>query len=229
MNKQSILKQWAINCFSFLIILLLIFVLILQSACSQPCTLTVEQAPEIRGFSLLMNVKEIQAKHRNFPTPTTDEFGFARIVIVNNVNDLKKGEIRPFGATIVDGLNHPELKGINRIYLEIIDSRIVQLKVIYSNDLKWSSVDEFVKKTAANLGLNETWKNINEDSKQLECNKLTINAGIKNDPYQFDNYEKQPFIELVSYNLYKEYELRKLNKNENVNRKEQERRDVFKP
>jgi hypothetical protein len=230
MIKQSIFKQRAINFFSFPVSYLLFLVLALQFACTQPpCTLTAEQAPELRGFRLLMSIEEIQAKHRGFPTPPADEFGLAKVVIVDNLNGKTKDDIKPYGATVVNSADFPEIKGISRIYLEIIDNRLASIQVVYLNDVKWNSVDEFIKKTAQTMKLNGSWEKVNGDYQSLRCGEVSVRAGIRRDGYQFGNYEKLPFVELVTYKQYKEYELRKLNNGEAANRKEQERRDVFKP
>lgn len=204
---------------------------VFQFACSQPCTLTPEQAPEMRGFRLLMSVEEIRAKYKDFPIPSANEFGLAKVLIVNNANypmNYVINRSRPDGVIIVNGIGYPEIKGTSRIYLEIFDGRIMKIKVFYFNDLKWNSVDEFTKKTAESLELKGAWRGGGK-SRQLTCDGIWIDAGIDEDYKQLQTHENLPYLELNAYRLYMELLSRQDKKNENANRKEQERRDVFKP
>lgn len=177
-----------------------------------------------------MSVQEIQANHKDFPTPQTNESGLAKVVIVNygNSDYTRTSEMLSNKILSVNGSNYPELKGINRIYLDFVGGRIAKIKVFYTNDLKWTSVDEFVQKTAESLQLQGGWEKTDENYRKLGCNDVFVYAGIDED-YEQRNIEKLPYIELNAIRLTVEQTWRELDKNRNANLKEQERCDVFKP
>ncbi len=165
-----------------------------QTACTQPCTLNLEQAPELRGFRLGMSIEQIQARFQGFPNPPANEFGLATVVLDRSI---VIEETRPStGYTFVPA-RYRELDGVDRMYLKIVDGHIAEIEVYYTNDLKWRSVDEFVSRTAEALKLNGDWKKQNEDYKSLGCNGFLVYAGIKRDWLRPDKYESLPYVELV--------------------------------
>jgi hypothetical protein len=196
------------------------------AACSQPCALTLEQAPELRGFRLGMNLEQIQRRFQGFPNPPANEFGLATVIIDPTV----RNEVRSnTGYTFIDASRYPDFNGVDRIYLKIVDGHVAEIEVYYKNDLNWRSVDDFVARTSESLNLRGSWRTQNEDYKSLSCSGFSVYAGIKEDYLRMDRHEKLPYIKLVNFMRALEPMMREHNRNENANRREQERRDSFNP
>lgn len=219
MKKFKNFRRWAR-------LLVLSLIALTYVACSQPCTLTLEQAPELRGFRLGMNLEQIQRRFQGFPNPPANEFGLATVIIDPTARD----EVRPnTGYTFMDASRYPEFNGIDRIYLKIVDDYLAEIEVFYTNDLNWSSVDEFVSRTSEAFNLRGSWKTQNEDYKSLGCGGFHVYAGIKRDYLRPDKYARLPYVELVDYMRAHTPMMREYNRNQNANRREQERRESFNP
>jgi hypothetical protein len=135
----------------FVAISICVFIM-LSTSCSQPCTLRVETAPELRGFRLGMSIEQIQNKFRGLSIPPANEFGLATVIIDSSVS---ADQINPSTAhSFVAAARYPEFSGVRRIYLEIVDGSLATIKVFYKNEPKWNSVDEFISRTSEALRLN---------------------------------------------------------------------------
>jgi hypothetical protein len=210
---------------TFLMLLAILFHL----ACSQPkkpCEITPEQAPQVRGFKLLMTNTEIREKYPTFPTLTPSEFGRSVIVIANDdfSNDAKN---RTTWFKFVSGKDFPKLEDLNRVYLEFLDDKLVLIRFYYTNELKWSSATEFSNKVKEDFQLQETWET-QENLQILSCNGFMMSIGIGTDSSSFGG-QTFPFIELEAYFLSHQHSIRQSAKEKNENANRQKQKDIFKP
>ena len=203
--------------------------LLVQVSCAKRCTRSLEQAPELRGFHLGTTFTQVQNRFPGFPNLIANEDGSARVNI--NVASMPGPEtVKPSGGghVLVSASRYPELLGTNRIILEFVDGRLAKMTVFYPKDLKWRSVDEFVQRTSETLNLPDGWETStsSEDYKRVFCQGFYVRAGIDNEKY---DEEKLPFVEVADTEASIQPLLRTLNRNENENRQEEERRKTFKP
>ena len=202
--------------------------LLVQLSCAKRCTRSLEQAPDLRGFRVGTTLSQIQNRFPGFPNLTPNEFGLSKVIL--NVNPMAEEAVNPYsvGHVLVSASRYPELLGTDRIILEFVDGRLAKIKVFYPKDIKWHSVAEFVQRTSETLNLPDGWNtpNSTEDYRSVYCNGFFVRAGIDNEKY---DEEKLPFVEVGDSAASVQAILRSLNKNENENRKEEERRKTFKP
>src|SRR5688572_8233663 len=129
---------------------LFLILIALFAACSknQPCTVQLEQSPELRGFRLGMSVADIRQRFNGFPTPEADDLGVATVEISNMYSSASPA--RRSGDVVLNFVNatpYAELNQLKHAELKLLDGRLVEITVYYPNDLNWSSADEFAKKT----------------------------------------------------------------------------------
>ena len=203
--------------------------LLVQLSCAKRCTRSLEQAPDLRGFRLGTTLSQIQNRFPGVPNLTANEFGSGKFTI--NVTSMPGPEtVKPSGGgyVLVSASRYPELLGTDRIILELVDGRLAKITVLYPKDLKWRSVDEFVQKTAETLNLPDGWEasDSTKDYRHVFCKGFYVRAGIDNEKY---DDEKLPFVEVADTEASIQPILRTLDRNENENRKEEERRKTFKP
>ena len=202
--------------------------LLVQVSCAK-CTRSLEEAPELRGFHLSTTVTQLQNRFPGFPNLTANEFGSAKVII--SVASMPGPEtVKPSGDgnVLLSASRYPELLGTDRIILEFVDGRLATITVFYPKDLKWHSVDEFVQQTSEALDLPDGWETSDstKDYKRVFCKGFYVRAGIDHEKY---DEEKLPFVEVGDTMSSIQPMLRTLNRNENENRKEEERRKTFKP
>src|SRR6185369_3911595 len=142
---------------------------LLHLACTvdKPCTVTIDNAPELRGFRLGMSLSDIQRRFPNFPASniSVNQIGVATVEMSAAYRDNHFGN--PEGSNIVSLYylgTFPELNEVRHVELKLLDGRLIEVKVFYPNDLKWQSVDEFVEKTANALKLDGSWHKIGSDT-----------------------------------------------------------------
>lgn len=138
-----------------------------------PCTMSLAQAPAIAGFRLGMTREEVQARFPNSPVPAPDESGLSIMHL--------RGIQAPAGSA---------LEGANNLTIELLDDRLVYIRVSYATTDKWQSMDEFVASVAERLGVRGQWKRFYdwenktirdaEDLRDsaLECHGFRLSAGI---------------------------------------------------
>jgi len=203
------------------------FLLLINFGCSTRCTKPLNQAPELRGFRLGTSVNEIQNRFPGFPQLSPDEFGLAKVIIqATNIPEA----VLPAGDNyvLVSVSRYPEIGGTDRIILKFVDGKIASIKVYYPDDIKWSSVDEFVKKTSESLDLPNGWEtpDYTKDYLHVFCNGFFVRAG--RDHEKFDE-KKLPFVEVGDTLASVQPSFREVDKRENENKAEEERRRTFKP
>ena len=86
-----------------LILLSLLAALHLACNADKPCTLKLEQSPELRGFRLGMLMADIQKRFSGFPSVSANELGVATVEISNdyvrNVLDRHYARVISYPAT----------------------------------------------------------------------------------------------------------------------------------
>lgn len=225
-----------------LLVLGLIVGIVSSCAVQERCTVKMEQSPEIRGFRLGMSMSDIQKRFPEFPAVSANQIGLTTVEIssVYVRNELNKA-VGDNVISLVSSSPFPELRDLKHLELQLLDARVIQVIVYYSNDIKWKSADEFVQKTGEALKLNGTWRKVGEDDaysehRGLVCTEsidpFTVGAGFRNPILQNPNLErtKLPFVELRDVNngdveIYK----RKKEIEEKKKREEEERKQTFKP
>src|SRR5215213_5442468 len=97
------------------------FAMVLHLGCStnQPCTVPMEQSPELRGFRLGMNLSDIQKRFSGFPNVSANEIGVATVEISNDYVKNVLNEAR--GENVVSSLGvseFPELSELKHLQLK---------------------------------------------------------------------------------------------------------------
>ena len=127
------------------------------------CTLKLEQSPELRGFRLGMDIKQIVARFPDLNLEPADEFG------------SRQGEIFPSSDRAL--LKKSGFEGVERVALTFFDDRLISVSVRYDASIKWKDPDEFVSRIAPPLGLSGTWKPVDRWRRSLECDGFRVTAG----------------------------------------------------
>ncbi|HEV2705660.1 MAG TPA: hypothetical protein VGV59_07020 [Pyrinomonadaceae bacterium] len=216
--------------------------LYLGCAVNQPCTVKMEQSPEVRGFRLGMSMADIQKRFPGFPDVAANQFGVATVkissVYVRNVLD------KPIGEDVVSFVSaapFPDLNELKHVELKLLDGHLREITVFYPNDIKWKSADEFVQKTGAALKLNGSWQKVGNDSdysetRSLRCGEVlkgfTVNAGFRQPTLENPNLEKTklPYVRLEDF-MQGEMEIykRKKQREEKTKQEDEQRKQTFKP
>jgi hypothetical protein len=118
-----------------------------QQPQSQACTLTVEQAPELRGFRLGMTLDQVRARIPNVQVRQL-EFGLSDANASN--------------------LDAAAYKGVISIYFGFLDDHLVRLQVFYES-VPWKTADQFASRVSESLRLPDAWKTSQGWSKELKC------------------------------------------------------------
>jgi hypothetical protein len=166
---------------SFLFIIIL-FSFLITTSCSQPkteelkpenvCTLTPEQAPEVRGFRLGMTLEQVVNKYPRLckmpeKTPQFD------VNITFYVNQSDKEELlkdcAQYNGLLLNVNNYPELKGVENIDLKIIKNRLSSIKIKYDSSTDENFTKEFTNKIKDSLGLS-AWTNWETQNKEESSN-----------------------------------------------------------
>jgi hypothetical protein len=116
----------------------LIAVLHLGCSANQPCTVTLEQSPELRGFRLGMSLSDIQKRFSGFPSVSANQIGVATVEI--SPDYIKQILNEPIGNDVVSSLNassFPELNELKHVHLKLLDGRLIEITVFYPNNIKW--------------------------------------------------------------------------------------------
>lgn len=229
-------------------LLMLGLVVMLHFACTvnQPCTVKLEQSPELRGFRLGMSMSDIQKRFPGFPAVSANQFGLATIEISSvYARSVLDRQVDDNVVSFVSASPFPELNELKHVELKLLDGRLIEIMVYYPNDIKWKSADEFVQKTSEALKLNGTWQKIGDDDdysevRHLYCGKgledFTVSAGFRKlEETKFPYVEMEDFShgKLEVYMRKSEIEEKtkreKSELEEKTKREEEERKKTFKP
>jgi hypothetical protein len=224
-----------------LTMLSLVMVLYLGCSANQPCTVPLEQSPELRGFRLGMSLSDIQKRFSGFPSVSPNQFGVASVEISSDY--VKNVLNEPIGDDVVSSLSassFSELSELKHVHLKLLDGRLIEITVFYPNDIKWQSADEFVEKTAEALKLNGTWKHLSNseysESRLLQCGDIVkgffVKAGFQKPPIGSPSSfaPKLPYVELQDF-MQGEMEVfkRKRESEERAKQEEERRKETFRP
>jgi hypothetical protein len=134
-----------------------------SSAPLTKCTLKLEQSPELRGFRLGMDVKQVVARFPELQVESADEFGSRQVEIYpsSDRSQLKKSGF----------------ENVERVALTFFEERLTSVSVRYDTSIKWKSPDEFVSRIAGPLGLSGTWRPVDRWRRTLECDGFRVTAG----------------------------------------------------
>jgi hypothetical protein len=241
--KRSVRRSFVITHIIMLSVRCLIILLLVAgvvSACKseQPCTIKLEQSPELRGFRLGMSVSESQRRFPGFATPNADDLGLASVEISNSPSNTGPRFTGEGTINLVNASPWPELNQLKYTQLKLLDGRLVEITVYYKNDVNWKSADEFAQKTGEALKLNGTWRKVGQDSdfsetRSLMCGDVlhlfNVSAGLRRLP-DLNEYEKFPYVQFQDFqgavmDLYD----RKKARDERRKREEEQRKETFKP
>ncbi|MFN2516758.1 MAG: hypothetical protein ABR556_11160 [Pyrinomonadaceae bacterium] len=202
----------------------LIFFLVIpgQLGCSTKCEIDLDQAPEVRGFRLGMTLDSIRSRFPDLPDVTPDKLGSTRIVIENTAMNegVKREPSTRSGAVVllVDTSRYPEFSGARKTRLEMVDNRVASIEVVYSDETKWKSLEEFLKSVAEGLKVDGVWKKTGEDHEYIQvrsipCRNFIVVAGFRVDPGDFvadkNASQRVPFLKLTNVPLTLQHQMRK--------------------
>jgi hypothetical protein len=126
------------------------------------CTLTLAQAPAIRGFRLRMTLAEVRARFPTLQVKAAAREGYTDATIYAQ-------ELR----------GNTDFKGINRVTLQFLDNRITFIAVEYDDSVRWDSVDELLPSLTSSLGLPglSAWRaSFPQDDGGLRAKRLTCDG-----------------------------------------------------
>lgn len=179
--------------------ILIIGVLVnLQFSCAseKPCTLKLAQAPELRGFHLGMSLAEIQSRFPGFPSVSGNQYGLATVEIssayARNVLDQSAGDKV---ISLVSAAPFPELRELKHIQLKLMDGRVTDILIYYSNDIGWKSADEFAQKTGESLKLDGSWRKVGADSDYSEARSMQCGGPLKGEGFTISSGIQKPSLE----------------------------------
>jgi hypothetical protein len=209
------------------------------------CTLTLAQAPELRGFRLGMEQQRVLARFPGLSVDRADKFGLTKLSLtVMDHDDYPGGSVgrdrgvqKDIAVTTAEGQSFsidssrfPDLKGVKRIRLRFIDGRISYLQVGYDDSVVWNDVDEFVQVISKPLNLDGNWQrnSDSDDSKQKElpCSGFLITAGLGGGT---GDHLIGVLLSLEDVVASRMIEKRQTDQKEKAKREEEERRKTFKP
>ena len=231
------------NSHRYLVGFLGILTVLTHLGCSKECSLDLAHAPELRGFRLGTTLAQLRTRFPMIPEAPPSQLGRTTISIdpASMAADINPTPSYLSGAVflVVNSSKYPELVGTTRTNLELVDGRLASIEILYSNDVKWTSIDEFLKTVADGLHLDGSWKKVGEDNeysqhRSMTCQTLSIMAGFKS-KLDSDTGARQraPYVKLENFMETIQPMLREYNKNENENRsrkeQEEQKRKSFQP
>lgn len=201
--------------------------IVLSFACSKPCNLTPENAPELRGFRLGMTLDEIKKKFPNLPPIAANEYGLSKIYF-DRTSKVEQSyrEFNFIDANFIDAF-----KGTRRVYLELADNKVAVIKVVYTDEIPWKSEEEFIRRTAESLNIPGTWS-MGSGYNTLQCqNSLMFHAGIGRDLSHIPTAtsDRLPFFEISNIWAQMQPDLKRMKKDEEANKQKEAQKNTFTP
>lgn len=160
------------------------------SGCTEPkkdtCNLTVEQLPALRGFTLGEDAKEIIKRFPGFRV-LLSKFHEHIFVDINVDRDLWVADPSPDGRDSyikVTASRYPELKGVDKIILQLVDNKVAQIIMQYKSEefpspRDFQELDQFLEKVSQSLNIPVGWKTEDIYVKKISCNGFRVVAGFK--------------------------------------------------
>jgi hypothetical protein len=214
-----------------------------ESTLKKQCSLTLAQAPQLRGFSLGMTQERVVARFPGISIDRADQSGVAklRLTVIESLGARIAARDRAVQADIVDvtgegrsftidASRFPDLKGVRKIQLQFINGRISYVGVAYDDSIKWETLDEFVRTVSKILNLPEEWQRpADSDSdreKELRCSDFVLTADVGGDP---TDTRVAAHLILEDLAAIQALERRQKDLEEKAKRAEEEKRKTFKP
>ena len=217
-----------------------------KSAPVTKCTLTLAQAPQLRGLRLGANQAQVLSRFPGLSVDRADELGLSRlrlnlidagIFLKGSPNRERGVQVDMAGGTddgrsfTADSSRFPDLKGVRRIQLRFLDGRISYVQVGYDDSFKWSSVEEFAQTVSKNLGLPDGWLDSSDSdgsgkNKELRCDGFLMTAVIGGDA---TDSRVGARLSLEDTAMAQMIEKRQNDQEEKKKRAEEDRRKTFKP
>jgi hypothetical protein len=217
-TKRIYQKKFSLSLLSFLTFLLLIPA---EFGCSNKCELDLDHAPAVRGFRLGMTLDSIRSRFPDLADVTPNKLGLTKIDIENAaMNEEKKRQTSSHSdipVLLVDTSKYPEFSGARRVRLELVDNRVASIEVVYSDEIKWKSLEEFLKSVAEGLKVNGVWRKTGEDHEYIQdrsiaCSNFVVVAGFRVDPGDFvsdkNASQRVPFLKLTNVPLTLQHQMR---------------------
>lgn len=204
----------------------------------QPCTVTLEHSPDLRGIRLGMNVEQLQAITKTSISPEANQSGLAILVIEgrfyreSSLKESTQVDGENLRYTFVDLSKHPSFIDVERIYVYLVEGTVAKIQAFYNNDWKRKSSAEFAKHTGDSLKLDGRWQERGKgDYSLMDCSDFNVYAGIRHDYNQESALEKEalPFVELANLDLSLKPVMKDYRKKVDEQKIEDQKRDAFKP
>jgi hypothetical protein len=234
----------------------LIFALLLLILCSPvfaqktegpkpKCTLGLDQSPELRGLRMGMSQAAVLAKLPGVTIEKPNKFGVARlrVSIIDPTPLIKTAPSRDKGvqpditatpadgsAFVLDSWRFPNLKGARKLQMRFIDGRLSYLQVVYNDDIKFDSIDQFIETISGLLKLPSEWQTPEDaDSdhvKELRCEGFVLSANTLGDPTETNAGAELILQDVAAWNAMSK---RQNEITEKSKRDAEEKRKAFKP
>jgi len=217
-----------------------------QNESAKPkCTLGLDQSPELRGFRMGLTQAEVLAKLPGVTIEKPDKFGMSRLrlSIIDPKPSIKTaptrdkavqpdalGTLADGSAFILDGSRFPALKGTRKIQMRFIDGRLSYLQVVYSDDVKFDSIDQLIDTISAKLKLPGEWRtpefSDSDHQKEFRCEGFVITADVLGDP---NDLEAGPELIVQDVAAWNAMSKRQNEITEKAKQEEDQKRKAFKP
>lgn len=202
---------------------LVLAALLLMPACSKPhlqqpasiapqrCTLSVRQAPQVRGFRLGMSYKELQERFPQLNSLSKDErfggYGLAKLRIeVGSFREKSKEVVykSPGWHDLYNEEMFPDLRDVRRIDLTFVDEQVAAFEITYDTVTDDKFAAEFFEKVADSLKPvpYQDWQlNGSQFNRQLACDGFIARAEIDMETQNVPDIQKVIGIYTPSFGL----------------------------
>jgi hypothetical protein len=145
------------------------------------CTLTLAQAPEIRGIRLGMSLEQALSVFPSLKRPP-------EVIVLPDGGSITRDFLEPDEVGVIRvrintldpkySREATKLEGIGNFNFDFTDGRISYISVIYDTQAKWSTPDEFAQKVSESLRIPSAWKKPieynRESERDMECDGFVI-------------------------------------------------------
>lgn len=205
-------------------ILFIIAILSFSVFSQAPCTLTLKDAPALRGIQLGMTVEDVSALLGETIT-LTDE-------LTQIYTKREKNEIPTVYKTIDVGVKEfktekfksGNFEGVNSIDLSFYKGSLYSIRIQYSGKYtRWKDVNEFAEYLSEKLSLpKESW-----NKGRLECSEFSLWISV----YDFGGFDSNIFLTnpTVASKIYSTAEQALKDQEEKQKQTEADKKKIFKP
>jgi hypothetical protein len=140
------------------------------------CTMTLEQAPIIRGFRLGMSADEV-AQRFDYAVGNT----ISAQVAYWKTHTPRNGwfRVEAYGEWLH---NLDEFKGIRYFLFDFVNGRLFRFYAYYSGNENWQYISQFIDVISPALNLNQKWDIPNASTALLDCGSIKIEARLNDLP-----------------------------------------------